>query len=279
MIRIGIVGTGGMAADRISAFKRIEEVSVSGIYSRSPEKAAGLCASAGADVYGKYSDLLANCDAVVISTPNCTHSALASEALAAGKHVLVEYPLCTGIEEAESLREQAAGSAGVLMVGNTIIHEAMFEYLERNLDRLGEVVSASSRVAFYGPENSGRWYMNKELSGPRFATMHYHHIEYYKRFLGRVEWVAAEDQSVADELRPGYDKFAGGTLFMGHERGGRSSIQWYLSSSGSGSPRGFWMTGTLASVTITSQEAGRSQVVLDDGGAGRVENIEDDWGV
>ena len=46
-------------------------------------------------------------DAVVICTPSHTHYGLASMALAAGKHVLVEKPLTHSVETAERLVEQA----------------------------------------------------------------------------------------------------------------------------------------------------------------------------
>lgn len=279
MIKIGIVGTGWMATDRANVFSRLDGVEVSGIYSRTLDKAVELSASIGTQAYVTLSELLANCDAVVISTPNCTHFELASEALSAGKHVLVEYPLCTSMEDAETLRAESVKHGCVLMVGNTIIHEAMFGYLNQNLERLGNLVSASSRVAFYGEENAGHWYMNTLLSGPRFATFHYHHIEYFKRLLGEVEWVLAQDQSTPDESRPGYDKFAGGTLMMGHESGRTSTIQWYLASSGNGIPRGFWLNGTSSSVTIVSVEPDKSQIIWDGGGDGNIDTLTDNWGV
>src|SRR3990172_1327099 len=46
-------------------------------------------------------------DAVAIATPVSTHYALAKQALAAGKHVLVEKPLTSKVSEAEDLIEMA----------------------------------------------------------------------------------------------------------------------------------------------------------------------------
>lgn len=61
-------------------------------------------------------------DAVVIATPAATHAPLARQALAAGKHVLVEKPLALSTGEAVALTEQAAAAGLTLMVGHT------FEY-------------------------------------------------------------------------------------------------------------------------------------------------------
>jgi predicted dehydrogenase len=61
-------------------------------------------------------------DAVVIATPPQTHYALAKRALEAGKHVLVEKPLATRLEDACELAELAAANDRVLMPGHTFIY-------------------------------------------------------------------------------------------------------------------------------------------------------------
>jgi predicted dehydrogenase len=61
-------------------------------------------------------------DALVIASPARTHAPLVQEALAAGKHVLVEKPLALATVEATALAEQADRAGLVLMVGHT------FEY-------------------------------------------------------------------------------------------------------------------------------------------------------
>jgi predicted dehydrogenase len=60
--------------------------------------------------------------AVVIATPPQTHAALASRALRAGKHVLVEKPLATRLQDALDLADLAAEADRVLMPGHTFIY-------------------------------------------------------------------------------------------------------------------------------------------------------------
>ncbi len=60
-------------------------------------------------------------DAVVIATPTSTHAALVREALDAGKHVLVEKPLCPTSAEAVELRDHARERRRVLMVGHVFL--------------------------------------------------------------------------------------------------------------------------------------------------------------
>lgn len=56
-------------------------------------------------------------DAVIVATPNHTHRAILEDVLATGKHVLIEKPLCTTLEDCLWVREAARGYPGVLWVG------------------------------------------------------------------------------------------------------------------------------------------------------------------
>jgi predicted dehydrogenase len=60
-------------------------------------------------------------DAVYLATPVSTHYDLVRRALETGKHVLVEKPLATTIEQAESLGQLAAANRLTLMVGHTFV--------------------------------------------------------------------------------------------------------------------------------------------------------------
>ena len=279
MIKIGIVGTGGMARQRAKLFDQIQDTSVVGVCSRNIENTRQLCDLTGAEGFEDYNKMLQKIDAVIVCTANHVHGQFALQALSAAKHVLVVYPLSTTLKGADELRTAAGDSDCVLMVGNTIIHEAMFQYLAAHKGKLGRILSASSRVALYDKRISSRWYMNPQQAGPVFAVFHYHHIEYYRHFLGQVQWVLGCDQSIENNDKPGCNSVAGGTLIMGHGDGATSCVQWYLSDAGDGLPRGLWLNGTEGSVTVVSKDAQSSQVVWDHGGDGKLELLEDQWGV
>ncbi len=278
MIRIGIVGSGGMASQRARLFNETRDARTAAVCSNTPERAEAVAKRAGAQAFARLEDMLPHVDAVAVCTVNTTHTRLVRQALQAGKHALAEYPLCTSMDEADMLRRLARETGRVLMVGNTIIHEAMFQYLRKHQPRLGRILSGASRVAFYGPSMAGRWYMNAEVRGSVFAGFHYHHIEYYRHFLGEAQWALAQDESQPDPARPGCASSAGGTLVMGHEGGRTSCVQWHLHAQGSGLPRGLWLNGTESSVTVISRDPKHSTVVWG-GGEGAEEVYEDDWGV
>ena len=278
-VRIGIVGTGLMAAQRARAFSQLAETEVAAVCSRSRDKAEAIAREVGASATDEYAGILGDVDAVAICLPNAFHARYAREALEAGCHVLVEYPLCTSMDDAESLATLATKTGKVLMVGNTIIHEAMFARLAAGRARLGRLLSAASRMSFYGETMAGRWYLVRDLLGPLFAGLHYHHIEYYRHFLGEVAWVLGRDESIPDPNDVGRFLTRGGTLLAGHAGGATSCFQLHLGSEGDGTARGLWLNGTRAAVTVVSTEPDRSRVIWYDGGEGRAEEYDDDWGV
>lgn len=59
--------------------------------------------------------------AVYLATPVSTHYELVRRALLAGKHVLVEKPIATTVEQADELADIAARSGLTLMVGHTFV--------------------------------------------------------------------------------------------------------------------------------------------------------------
>ncbi|MEM7145307.1 MAG: Gfo/Idh/MocA family oxidoreductase [Verrucomicrobiota bacterium] len=75
---------------------------------------------------------------VVIATPAGTHYQIAKECLGAGKHLLVEKPLATSVEEVDELAAAADERGLVLMSGHTFIYNGAVRYL-RELIRAGDL--------------------------------------------------------------------------------------------------------------------------------------------
>jgi predicted dehydrogenase len=80
-------------------------------------------------------------EAVAIATPVCTHVPLASAALRAGKHVLVEKPLATSAREAEEMVRLADSLGLTLMVDHTFIYSPAVRRIKEIIDsgELGEI--------------------------------------------------------------------------------------------------------------------------------------------
>lgn len=282
MIRLGILGTGGMASQRATSFAAMDGVRVTHLWSRNPKKELCWPLPAGVCVTNDYAAMLQQVDAVIVCLPNTNHAEMALLALQAGKHVLVEYPLCATLAEFNDLQQAAQSAQVVLMTGNTIVHETMFSYIQNNRSRLGSLLSAASRVSAYDDALCGQWFMQPTTTGPEFSSFHYHHVEYYRHLLGQVDTVWACSQHAPDTQHPSHLRHRGGTLTMQHLSGSTSTIHWYLfadqPSSGSSIPRCLWLNGTQDTLTLI-EHADHCQAIWGQGGEDREETFTNDWGV
>ena len=72
-----------------------------------------------------------NIDAVVIATPVSTHFELAKEAIANGKHVLLEKPMATSLEECKLLIRLAEAANVLLMVDHTFLYTGAVRMMKK----------------------------------------------------------------------------------------------------------------------------------------------------
>jgi predicted dehydrogenase len=120
--RIAVVGYGYWGSKHVRIFSSLPEVDVTVVDAVEERLAEAAAYYPAARFARSLEEALDQVDAVVVATPPSAHCALSTLALEAGKHVLVEKPLTTSIEEAEILVESAARNECILMVGHT------FEY-------------------------------------------------------------------------------------------------------------------------------------------------------
>ena len=95
-LRVGVVGCGYWGSKHVRALRSLDAVGTVCMIDPSQERVDSLRRSfPGLESYAYLGQALDAIDAVVIATPPSTHAPLALEAIAAGKHVLVEKPLAT----------------------------------------------------------------------------------------------------------------------------------------------------------------------------------------
>jgi predicted dehydrogenase len=121
----------------------------------------------GVTVFATPAELIArdDLDLVVIATPNDTHHPLASAALLAGRHVVVDKPFTVALDDARELVALARQRRRVLSVFHNRRWDGDFMTLRRLVadGALGRVVEMSSRHDRYRPEVRQRW---REGAGP-----------------------------------------------------------------------------------------------------------------
>ncbi|WP_349783099.1 oxidoreductase [Xanthomonas arboricola] len=98
-------------------------------------------------------------DAVVLATPNQTHAPFALQALAAGKHVLVDKPFALDAAQAREVVAAAAAAGRIVSVFQNRRWDADFLTVRRLIDegQLGEVVEFHSHFDRFRPQVRDRW--------------------------------------------------------------------------------------------------------------------------
>jgi predicted dehydrogenase len=97
-------------APMLAAATRLE---LRAVWARRREAADALARRFGAEPVGAFEDLLDRCDAVAFAVPPQVQAAMAVQAADAGRHLLLEKPLATTLEDAERLAA-AVDRAGVV---------------------------------------------------------------------------------------------------------------------------------------------------------------------
>ncbi len=155
-IRIGIIGCGGWGPNHIRNFNSLSGCKVAAVADIDAGRLARVAEMLPAvSRETDYRRVLAdpNLNAVVVATPATTHAAIVGEALAAGKHVLCEKPLCLRWAEAQELMEKAKERGLVLLVGHVFLFNAGIIKLKEVLDsgEMGSLRYLSAVRTNFGP--------------------------------------------------------------------------------------------------------------------------------
>ena len=152
-IRFGILGCGTIAPNHARAIDAAGGAVLAGAVSRRYEQAQAFAETFSCRAYETYEAMLSDdaVDAVSVCTPTGLHFDNARQALLAGKHVLVEKPLCLTLQEADTLI--ALARARGLSLG--VISQSRFSDAAQAIRRLvdsgaaGRPVSAQLMMRFY----------------------------------------------------------------------------------------------------------------------------------
>ena len=153
---MGIIGAGGIASKfHLPEMARIPGAKVTHLAGRNLPRLQKLAAHFDVpNVTQDYAALLADdsVDAVIVTAPHTAHVPLGLLALAAGKHLLMQKPLCADMDEANSFLEAAERSNRTVMCLPHIGHEivACREWIAQG--KIGKVSGANCRVSHGGPE-------------------------------------------------------------------------------------------------------------------------------
>jgi predicted dehydrogenase len=149
----------------MSLIERLEaqgRVHVAAVYDSDPDKrhAAARRLGLSPDVPGEeavWED--ADVDVVLVLTSMRDHARLTRAALEAGRHVLVEKPVATTLEDADEVLAAAAAAPGHLVCAPHVLLSPTYRAMHARVaaGEIGGLLSARARYGWSGPD-WGRWY-------------------------------------------------------------------------------------------------------------------------
>lgn len=181
MINVGIIGYGYWGPNLVRNFFGQKDCVIKSVADARPNRLE-LLAKAYPSVQGVLNaDGILNdpaIDAVVIATPVFTHFPLAQKALQNGKHVLLEKPMASSVQECNILIGLATQKNLLLMVDHTFLYTGAVEKIKELIDTnaLGNVKYLDStriNLGLFQPDINVLW----DLAPHDLSILRYLHDE------------------------------------------------------------------------------------------------------
>jgi UDP-N-acetyl-2-amino-2-deoxyglucuronate dehydrogenase len=163
-MNVAFVGCGGMAAHYLSVYSDLPWVRVLSCIDVDPQAAARAAKILNCPPGIDYAEALRpEVDAVIINSPNHVHAPQAIAAIQAGKHVLLQKPVASSLQDAEVIAQAAAQSrrtVGLYMsyFDQPLLHDFRDMVTQH---RLGDIVQCYARLMHRG----GMMWSKQTLAG------------------------------------------------------------------------------------------------------------------
>ncbi len=143
-IKVGVIGCGAIA--QIQHLPHLRELSeqfeIAGLADLSPGVLRVVGEEYGVPVERQFLDyremVRSDIDAVIVC-PSGSHAAPSIAAAEAGKHILVEKPMCTTVAEAEAMVAAADKAGVILMVAYMKRHEPAYQFVQSRVAAMSDV--------------------------------------------------------------------------------------------------------------------------------------------
>ncbi len=219
-LRVGLIGAGPWAtAVHAPGIADHPGTRLASVWARRPEAAAELAAVHGADVASGPDELLSAVDAVAFAVPPEVQAELAVRAAEAGKHVILDKPIASTVEDAERLvaAVERSGVASLVLLTRRYAPETreLLTQLHRTGGWTGADAQWLSGALLDGPYSRSPWRHERGALhdlGP-------HVFDLLDITLGRITDVTAATVSDAGLWR----------LIFAHEGGATSSVTMSMS--------------------------------------------------
>src|SRR6266516_1328189 len=203
-IKVGLIGSQFISHIHALSLKRCAQAEVFAVASPTPGNARKFATQHGIPHhFTDYRQLLGmpEVELVVLGVPNDAHFPVTLDAAAAGKHVVVEKPLCLNLGEADRMIEACHQARVKLMYGEELCFAPKYVRLKQLLDcgALGEPTLVKQSEKHDGPHAPHFWDTQRSGGGVTM-DMGCHAVEFFRWLLGGPNGGKAGVESVYADM-------------------------------------------------------------------------------
>lgn len=203
MIKIGLIGIGGMGGVHFNVYKNLKDVQVTAVADVRTDMAKEKVDDDSINIYASLDELLASekVDIIDICTPSYLHCELSIKALQHGVHVLSEKPMSLSAEDCEKIIAAAKQTDKFFMTAHVVRFMQPYVYLKSVIDsgELGNLVRLDmkrlSSIPLWSWDN---WMRDISRSGGTPIDLSIHDIDFIQYVFGEPADVSGIYKKLSD---------------------------------------------------------------------------------
>lgn len=182
MFGIGIIGAGSFGENHAKAIIKTAGAELIAASRRDINELLKFSKKYNVIGYADYQELIKNheVNAVLVATPHQEHARIAIDAASSGKHILLEKPMATSVEDCDRIIESAKTAGVTLMIGHAMQFMRSSVLAKEIIDsgELGEIIYGTGTVAkkWLAP-NRRDWHRDDPTGGGMLMTAGIHYID------------------------------------------------------------------------------------------------------
>lgn len=149
VIGVGVIGLGIMGQLHARIYQEMQDTQLVGVMDSDVAKCKTVANELGTKAFCTLDEMLSDpsIKAISVATPDHVHYQIVMACLQAQKHVLVEKPLATNLEEARKMVEMAKKTGCILMVNYNNRWGLLYQITKKLIDdgKIGEIMCAYAR--------------------------------------------------------------------------------------------------------------------------------------
>ncbi len=151
-LKVGVFGAGHLGKIHLRLLEESSRYTLVGFHDTDPKSSSALAEKMGYTYFDSAEKLIQQCEVIDIVTPTPFHHQVAKQCILEGKHVFIEKPITSTVEEAEELERLLAANALKGQVGHVERFNPAFKAVKDNLGR--PMFIESHRLAEFNPRGT-----------------------------------------------------------------------------------------------------------------------------